>query len=128
MSSDFLKLADVLAIHEDLISQYGGSHGLRDAGQLEAALFRPQSGYYDDIIAQASALWESLSQNHPFIDGNKRVAFASMLVFLEINNVTITANENEVWEFLSALYAKNNFSFEIIDVWLRQNTQLGIAV
>ncbi len=128
MSSDFLKLADVLAIHEDLISQYGGSHGLRDAGQLEAALFRPQSGYYDDIIAQACALWESLSQNHPFIDGNKRVAFASMLVFLEINNVTITANENEVWEFLSALYAKNNFSFEIIDVWLRQNTQLGIAV
>ena len=123
MSSDFLKLVDVLAIHEDLISQYGGSHGLRDAGQLEAALFRPASGYYEDVIAQASALWESLSQNHPFIDGNKRVAFASMLVFLEINNVTLTANEDEVWEFLSALYAKGNFSFALIDVWLRQNTQ-----
>jgi len=126
MNSDFLTLADVLSIHEDLISTYGGSHGLRDAGQLEAALFRPQSGYYEDVIAQASALWESLSQNHPFIDGNKRAAFASMLIFLEINNVSLAANEDEVWEFVHDLYENGDFSFEVLDIWLRKNTKEGL--
>jgi death-on-curing protein len=67
--TDFLTLADVLAIHDDQIERYGGSHGLRDAGLLEAALFRPQTGYYDGLIEESAALWESLAQNHPFIDG-----------------------------------------------------------
>ena len=56
----FLSLAEVLAIHTDQIEKYGGSHGIRDPGQLEAALFRPQSGYYNDEIQQAAAIWESL--------------------------------------------------------------------
>lgn len=82
---------EVLAIHEDQIRKYGGATGLRDAGQPEAALFRPQSGYYVDILAEAAALWESLSQNHPFVDGNKRTAFMSMFVFLFINSYRLTA-------------------------------------
>ena len=57
---------------------FGGSHGIRDRVGLEAAVMRPQSGYYPDVIAEAAALWESLSQNHPFVDGNKRTAIASM--------------------------------------------------
>ena len=76
--SDYLTVADVLAIHADQIERYGGSHGLRDEGQLVAALFRPQTGYYADLIAEAAALWESQSQNHPFVDGNKRTAFAAV--------------------------------------------------
>ena len=74
---DYLTLGDVLAIHADQITTYGGAAGIRDPGQLDAALFRPQTGYYADIIAEAAALWESLSQNHPFVDGNKRTAFRS---------------------------------------------------
>ena len=63
----------------------GGAPGVRDPGALEAALFRPQTGYYDDIVAEAAALLESLAINHPFVDGNKRIAFAAADVFLRIN-------------------------------------------
>ena len=65
---------DVLLVHRTLIERFGGSYGLRDRGALESALARPQTGYYRDLIEEAAALWESLSQNHPFVDGNKRVA------------------------------------------------------
>lgn len=122
MKIDYLLMADVLAIHADQIETYGGSEGLRDAGQLESALFRPQSGYYSDIIAQAAALWESLSQNHPFVDGNKRIAFASMYTFLAINNVELQSHEEDVWQFLSPLYQSSSLSFEELEQWLRKNT------
>jgi death on curing protein len=69
---DYLTAAELIAIHADQIECYGGTHGIRDRGALEAALFRPQTGYYQDIIEEAAALWESLAMNHPFIDGNKR--------------------------------------------------------
>lgn len=85
--TDYLTVTEVLAIQRDQIGRYGGMHGLRDQGQLEAAVFGPQTGYYPDVVAEAAALWESLSQNHPFIDGNKRTAFASMYTFLAINGV-----------------------------------------
>jgi death-on-curing protein len=101
--TDYLTVADVLAIHEDQIERYGGSHGIRDPGQLEAALFRMQSGYYEDVIAEAAALWESLSQNHPFIDGNKRTAFACAYTFLAINSIEITTDAKSTYEFLEGL-------------------------
>ena len=100
MTRDYLTVADVLAIHADQIKTYGGAEGVRDPGQLEAALFRPQSGYYADVIAEAAALWESLSQNHPFVDGNKRTAFAATFTFLAINGVDLTADADEAWTFL----------------------------
>ena len=58
--TDYLTVIDVLAIHTDQIERYGGSHGIRDPGLLEAALYRPQTGYYEDLIAEAAALWESM--------------------------------------------------------------------
>ena len=75
--STYLTVVEVLFIHADQIKRFGGSEGLREMGALESALFRPQSGYYKDVIEEAAAIWESLSQNHPFVDGNKRTAFAS---------------------------------------------------
>ena len=120
---DYLTLADVLAIHEDQVAVYGGASGVRDLGQLEAALFRPQSGYYEDLIAEAAALWESLSQNHPFVDGNKRTAFASMFTFLAINGVDLTADAEATWHFMSKLYEIGSFRFEELEPWLRDNTQ-----
>lgn len=119
----YLELQDILEIHKDLIERYGGTKGVRDLGQIEAALFRPQTGYYEDIIQQASALWESLSQNHGFIDGNKRIAFASVYTFLSLNQIEITASSEKVWAFLSSLYEKGGFSFENLEPWLRKNTK-----
>ena len=77
--TDYLALAEVLAIHDDQIERYGGSAAVRDRGLLEAALYRPQTGYYADLIEEAAALWESLAQNYSFIDGNKRTGFAATL-------------------------------------------------
>lgn len=88
---DYLTTADVLGLHHILLEKYGGAGGLRDLGALEAAVFRPQCGYYHDIVEEAAALLESLLINHPFIDGNKRVAFAACDVFLRINGYRLTA-------------------------------------
>jgi len=117
--TDYLTVADILAIHEDQIERYGGSHGVRDMGALESALFRPQTGYYADLIEEAAALWESLAQNHPFIDGNKRVAFAGTYVFLAANGLTIEADPLEAYDFINGLYERQDFRFEHLVVWLR---------
>ncbi len=89
---DYPTLHEVLAIHALSIETYGGSEGVRDLGAIEAALFRPQSGYYNDIIEEAAALMESLLINHPFVDGNKRTAFAVCHVFLDINGYILHAD------------------------------------
>ena len=120
--TDYLTPIEVLAIHADLIDRYGGSMGIRDRGLLEAALFRPQTGYYGDLIEEAAALWESLAQNHPFIDGNKRTAFAVMYTFLAINGTRLTADADETYRFISTLYEEKDFSFERLAAWLRENT------
>ena len=119
----FLSLAEVLAIHTDQIEKYGGSHGTRDPGQLESALFRPQSGYYDDEIQQAAAVWESLSQNHPFVDGNKRTAFAVTYTFLLINNILVTADTGQIWQFLHRNYETGQMRHDVLHAWLQENTQ-----
>lgn len=123
--TDYLVLAEVLAIHDDQIDRYGGSKGIRDPGLLEAALFRPQTGYYADLIEEAAALWESLAQNHPFIDGNKRVAFAVTFTFLAINGAQITANADATYAFISGLYEAHNFDFVHLSTWLRSNVVVG---
>lgn len=121
--TDYLTLVEVLAIHDDQMERYGGLNGTRDQGQLEAALFRMQSGYYPDVIGEAAALWESLSQNHPFLDGNKRTAFACAYTLLAINGIGITADAESIYAFLMDLYEGNRFQFEELDRWLRMNTK-----
>lgn len=123
MTTVYLTVAEVLAIHDDQIERFGGSAGIRDAGQLEAALFRPQTGYYPDLIAEAAALWESLSQNHAFVDGNKRTAFAVTFTFLAVNGVSITADEDATIRFLVPLYDRSTLAFDKLDAWLRKNTK-----
>nr|WP_220790784.1 MULTISPECIES: type II toxin-antitoxin system death-on-curing family toxin [Gluconacetobacter] len=110
-----------MAIHDDQIGRYGGATGIRDQGLLEAALFRPQTGYYADLIEEAAALWESLSQNHPFIDGNKRTAFAVTWTFLAINGARLTAGAGETEDFILGLYAGGTFDFEHLKPWLRNH-------
>jgi death-on-curing protein len=121
--TEYLTVAEVLAIHADLIARYGGQSGLRDPGLLEAALFRPQTGYYADVLAEAAALWESLSQNHAFLDGNKRVGFAAAYTFLRLNGVSITATSDATAVFLEGLYERGAFEFAALEQWLRKNTR-----
>lgn len=123
--TEYLTLIEVLALHEDQIARYGGTPGMRDAGLLEAALYRPQTGYYADVIEEAAAIWESLSQNHPFLDGNKRTAFAAMYTFLAINNARLTATSADTIAFLSELYGSGTFSFDALVPWLRRNVAVG---
>lgn len=120
--TDYLTVIEVIAIHADQISRYGGSAGIRDQGLLEAALFRPQTGYYADLIEEAAALWESLGQNHPFIDGNKRAAFAATWTFLFINGQRITADADATAIFIFECYETGTFTLPKLTAWLRANT------
>ena len=121
--SEFLTIAEVLAIHSDQIRRFGGDSGIRDMGLLEAALFRPQTGYYGDVIQEAAALWESLSQNHPFVDGNKRTAFAATFVFLKLNGFRIATDWSLVGDEILAMHETGTFRFEAVERWLRAHTR-----
>ncbi len=122
--TDYLTFSEVLAIHSDQIQRYGGSDGVRDAGLLEAALYRPQTGYYVDLVEEAAALWESLSQNHPFIDGNKRTAFAVAYTFLAINGMRFNADAEETYKFIHHLYETGTFDFTHLRQWIREHVSL----
>ena len=102
-----------------LMQRYGGVLGLRDPGALEAALFRPQTGYYEDIVAQAAALLESLAINHPFLDGNRRVAFAAADVFLRINGWRLHRAPMQIHDELIQMFESGKFDFAHLEPWLR---------
>lgn len=106
-----------------LVDRYGGAQGLRDAGALEAALFRPQSGYYDDVIAEAAALFESLAMNHPFVDGNKRIAFACVDVFLRVNGHRLEAKPVAVHRWMIKHLENGTFTLAVIEPWLRKQVR-----
>ena len=93
----YLSLQEVLSLHSLLISQSGGSSGLRDRGALESAVAQPEASFggedlYPDLASKAAALGHSLIQNHPFVDGNKRIGHATMEVFLLLNGHEIAAS------------------------------------
>jgi len=121
--NDYLPTVEALAIHADQVEGNGGSSGVRDHGLLEAALYRPQTGYYADLIEEGAALWESLSQNHPFLDGNKRAAFAATYTFLAINRARLKADPLEAYAFRIELYETKQFTFERLVPWLRAHVQ-----
>jgi death on curing protein len=114
-------IEDAIAVHARLIARFGGSLGIRDRGALESALARPQTGYYQDLIQEAAALWESLSQNHPFIDGNKRVAVTVTAAFLRVNGYRLDFDDLEAFSFLIGLYERGAMNFAELETWLRQH-------
>ena len=119
MSRDYLTVADVLGMHIALISRYGGAPGVRDPGGLEAALFRPQTGYYGDVVAEAAAMMESLAINHPFVDGNKRIAFAAADVFLRVNGWRLKRAPMEIFAEMIQMLESGTFEIAHIEPWLR---------
>ena len=119
MAHDYLTVADVLGMHALLMQRYGGALGVRDPGALEAALFRPQTGYYEDIVAEAAALLESLTINHPFVDGNKRVAFAAADVFLRINGWRLHCAPMQIHAEMMQMFESGTFDIAHLEPWLR---------
>ena len=118
--TNYLSVQDVLYAHDIAIQRWGGTPGVRDQPALEAAVGRPQTGYYRDIIEEAAALFESLSQNHPFLDGNKRTAIACAVAFLRINGYGVFFDDQEAHRFLMSLYHGGGITKTSIETWLRE--------
>lgn len=118
----YLTIDEALRIHEVLIEVFGGAEGVRDLGLIESALLRPQTGYYADIIEEAAAMWESLAMNHGFVDGNKRVAYACLELFLGINGIDVSASNDELERFIYGHLEAGTFRKDVLEEWLRSHT------
>lgn len=114
----FLSLDEVIAIQERLIDRFGGAPGLRDKGLLESATYRPQTGYYESLPEMAAALFESLINNHAFVDGNKRVAFFASDVFLRLNGWKLAVKSDEAYAFIVGSLETNACTFENLRPWI----------
>jgi len=118
----YLSPEQILFIHSRLIDTTGGAHGVRDIGLLQSAAARPRATYgrkdlYPDVFQKAAALLESLANNHPFIDGNKRTAITSSAIFLRQNGYLLEASQHELERFTLSV-AMRGVSFKDIVAWL----------
>jgi death on curing protein len=121
----YLSLQEVISLHSLLIAQTGGSSGLRDRGALESAVAQPEAGFggeelYPDLASKAAALGHSLIQNHPFVDGNKRIGHAAMEVFLLLNGHEIDASVDEQEQIIIQV-ASGKVSRIELGEWLREH-------
>ena len=119
----YLTVAEIYQMQHILIESFGGLHGVRDKNAVEAAVFRPQTGYYNSIEEEAAALMESLANNHGFIDGNKRIAFAAAATFLLVNGILLEIDAAEGEEFIVGSLERREFHFSKIVEWIRQHTK-----
>jgi len=119
----YITVAEVYRMQHRLIELFGGLHGVRDAAAIEAAVFRPQTGYYDSVEEEAAALMESLGMNHGFLDGNKRIAFAAADVFLRLNGSYLGVSADDGYSFIEGSIARSEFRFARILEWIRINVR-----
>jgi death-on-curing protein len=122
----YLSSKQILFIHARVVAETGGSHGVRDLGLLAAAVARPQASFdgsdlYPDAFSKAAALMESLLKNHPFLDGNKRTAFASAGVFLRLNGFKLTATSKDS-EAKTLDLIDDQVTVEQLASWFKLNT------
>jgi len=115
-----LTLEEVLTIHQALVERFGGLGGVRDLGLLESALYRPRTGYYQDLAEMAAALFESLLMNHAFVDGNKRIAFFATDIFLRLNGWKLKVEPNSAHRFLIGLLERSECDFDHLLPWIRK--------
>ena len=114
----YLTVAEVISIHYQQIEEYGGEYGMLNQGALEAAVFRPQTGYYHDLSEEAAALLESLVNNHPFVDGNKRAGFAAAHVLLLVNGFDLDVSGKAAFEFVMKTMSEGKFRFALLQNWI----------
>ena len=123
----YLTSEQLLFIHSRLIAETGGSHGVRDLARLESAVARPQAVFdrkelYPDVFLKAAALLDSLVNNHPFIDGNKRTGIAAAALFLQANGRQLTASTSELEEFTLEAVTSHPDLIILAD-WLQRQSQ-----
>lgn len=127
MKTKHLTLDDIIAIHENMIELYGGSHGIRDIGLLQSAISRPQASFggddlYPSIFDKAAALFHSLLFNHAFVDGNKRTSMTTVARFLYINGYELIATNKDFVSFpLQVEHA--HWDLEKITEWLQEHVK-----
>jgi death-on-curing protein len=119
----FPTLEESLELHKRLIERFGGMNGVRDLGLLQSALSRPLTGYYETLALQAAALMQSLAQNHSFIDGNKRTAFALTAIFLRTNGLRLVVNADNGESFLIDKVINKKVPIEDIASWLEKHSR-----
>lgn len=117
----YLTVAEVIAIHHYQIEEYGGEQGVLNQGALEAAVFRPQTGYYNDLSEEAAALFESLVNNRAFLDGNKRVGFASVHAFLLVNGFDLEVADKAAFDFMMKTISAGKFRFALLHEWISEH-------
>jgi death-on-curing protein len=123
----YLTAEQVLFIHARLIAETGGSHGVRDLSRLESAVKRPQATFdgkelYPDLFMKTAALLDSLVNNHPFMDGNKRTGISSAALFLHANGWHLTAGNAELVEF-TLQAAVSHPDLAVLAEWFRQKSK-----
>ncbi|HEX7542557.1 MAG TPA: type II toxin-antitoxin system death-on-curing family toxin [Patescibacteria group bacterium] len=126
-NTTYITLDIVLAIHDDMVDKYGGSHGIRDLGLIQSAIARPQSSFggddlYPNVFDKAAALFHSLMFNHPFIDGNKRTTIVSTARFLSLNGFELDVSQEDFVAFL-LLVANKHLSIEKISKWIENHSK-----
>lgn len=127
-SAIFLSKKQVLLLHYAVIEKYGGSHGMRDEGLLDSALGMAKSGFgneyfHKSIFNKATAYLYHLVKNHPFTDGNKRIGFACMDMFLSANGYTLKNEKNsEIYEFIIKVATDKSLSKEQISLFIENNS------
>ena len=114
-------IKEVIELHRLTIEKHGGSHGVRDMGLIESALYRPQSGYYETFSEQAAALLQSFCMNHPFVDGNKRVALLVTVYFIRINGFSSKASNMDFKSFILNDVIQNKMEIKEIAAWIKAN-------
>jgi death-on-curing protein len=121
----YLSIAEVLALHQQILERWGGSSGVRDAGALESAVAQPRMSFggeelYPELATKAAAFCFSLVLNHPFVDGNKRIGHAAMEVFLRLNGYEIDAHVDEQ-EHVMLRLADGKFGRDDLVDWVRRH-------
>ena len=111
----------MLEIHERAVGRFGGQAGARDYGLLLSVLHRPQTGYYEDLAQMGAALFESRIVNHPFVDGNKRIAFFGVDAFFRLNGFQFEVNANEADSFLIESIASDKCDYNSLLPWIEKS-------
>lgn len=119
----YLSEAEVIAINEEMVAQFGGLHGVKDLHMLSLAVGRPQMSVgfqdaYKTIFDKAAAMFHSIINNHPFLDGNKRTSLFSAILFLEYNGWGIEFRRKEAVKFTRKAH-NEDYTVEQISQWLK---------
>ncbi len=124
---NFVSKSDVLNIYKRQIERFGGLDGIRDAGLLDSALAQPQATFFGELLhptifTQAAAYLYHLAKNHPFLDGNKRTAFATIIAFLQIHDYELDMTEDAAYNMVMQV-AQGEMSKEALSSLLEQHIQ-----